>query len=191
MKATGVVRRIDELGRIVVPKEIRRNMRIREGDSLEIFIDGTESIILKKYSQVESIYSFLAQYVDAIYSSTKKEIIVTDTQTVIAAAGSFRKDIVGKRIDLRLDDKIQKRTTQTFERGSNLEVSDNFVITKAAILKPIAVYGDIIGCVIIIGDNFIDDTEKLLADATSAFIGKALEDWWSTSIFFVCWQFSK
>lgn len=176
MKATGVVRRIDELGRIVVPKEIRRNMRIREGDSLEIFIDGTESIILKKYSQVESIYSFLAQYVDAIYSSTKKEIIVTDTQTVIAAAGSFRKDIVGKRIDLRLDDKIQKRTTQTFERGSNLEVSDNFVITKAAILKPIAVYGDIIGCVIIIGDNFIDDTEKLLADATSAFIGKALED---------------
>ena len=95
---------------------------------------------------------------------------------MIAAAGSFRKDIVGKRIDLRLDDKIQKRTTQTFERGSNLEVSDNFVITKAAILKPIAVYGDIIGCVIIIGDNFIDDTEKLLADATSAFIGKALED---------------
>ena len=79
MKSTGVVRRIDDLGRIVIPKEIRRSLRIREGDSLEICPDGPEGITLRKYSQVETIESFINQYVDAIYQSSKKEIIVTDT----------------------------------------------------------------------------------------------------------------
>src|SRR5690554_2807316 len=107
MKATGVVRRIDDLGRIVIPKEIRRSLRIREGDSLEIYADGTDSIILKKYSPVESVNTFVTQLVDAIHTSSKKEVIVTDNEKVIAAAGGFRKDIIGKKIDLRLDEKIQ------------------------------------------------------------------------------------
>lgn len=110
MKATGVVRRIDDLGRIVIPKEIRRNLRIREGDSLEIYTDGTNSIILKKYSHIENINNFIIHYVDAVYASNKKEIIITDTERIIAAAGNFRKDIIGKKIDLRLDDRIQKKT---------------------------------------------------------------------------------
>lgn len=175
MKATGVVRRIDDLGRIVIPKEIRRSLRIREGDSLEIYTDGTDSIILKKYSHVENISNFIIQYVDAVYSSSKKEIIITDSERIIAAAGNFRKDIVGKKIDIRLDDKIQKRNLQVYNRGDALEICDNLIINSSAVLKPISVYGDLIGAVIIIGENQIGDSEKALAEMTSIFIGKYLE----------------
>ena len=76
MKATGVVRRIDDLGRIVIPKEIRRNLRIHEGDSLEIYIEGKDSIIFKKYSLVVSINNFIIQYVESITSTSKRDIIV-------------------------------------------------------------------------------------------------------------------
>jgi AbrB family transcriptional regulator (stage V sporulation protein T) len=175
MKATGVVRRIDDLGRIVIPKEIRRNLRIREGDSLEIYTDGTDSIILKKYSHIENINNFIAQYVEAVYASSKKEIIITDTERIIAAAGNFRKDIVGKKIDLRLDDRIQKRTTQIIEKNEGLEVSENLTLTSAVVLKPISVYGDLIGAVIVVGENNIGETEKSLVEMTSIFIGKYLE----------------
>ena len=174
MKSTGVVRRIDELGRIVVPKEMRRILRIREGDSLEISTDS-DSIVLKKYSLVESINSFIVQYVDAIHASSKKEIIVTDMEKVVAASSGFKKSLIGKKIDVKLDDKIQKRQTQTFERGSNIEVCDGLVLTQAVTLKPISVYGDLIGCVCVLGDNYSNEVEKMLAELTSAFIGKYLE----------------
>lgn len=176
MKATGVVRRIDDLGRIVIPKEIRRNLRVHEGDSLEIYIDGSDTIVLKKYSLVESVNNFISQYVDSLHSSCKKEIIVTDTERVIATSNGFRKDVIGRKIDMRLDDKMQRKTVQTFERGNCLEVCDNLVISSATILKPITVYGDLIGSVIVVGDNYIDDAEKMLAELTASFIGKYLEN---------------
>lgn len=174
MKSTGVVRRIDELGRIVVPKEMRRVLRIREGDSLEISTDS-DAIVLKKYSLVESINSFIVQYVDAIHASSKKEIIVTDMEKVVAASSGFKKNVIGKKIDIRLDDKIQKRTTQIYERGNNIEICDGLVISTAVVVKPITVYGDLIGCVCVLGDNYCGDVEKMLAELTSAFIGKYLE----------------
>lgn len=175
MKATGVVRRIDDLGRIVIPKEIRKSLRIREGDSLEIYTDGSDSIILKKYSHVENINNFIIQYVEAVYSSSKRDIIVTDTERVIAAAGNFRKEIIGKKISSSLDDRIQKRSLQKFEKGENLDVTDNFIINQAAILKPISVYGDIIGAAIVIGDATTGEIERSLVEITSIFIGKYLE----------------
>ena len=101
---------------------------------------------------------------------------MTDTERVIATSNGFRKDIVGKKIDMRLDDRMQKKTAQTFERGSNLEICDNLVISSACILKPITVYGDLIGAVIVIGDNYIDESEKMLAELTASFIGKYLEN---------------
>lgn len=175
MKATGVVRRIDDLGRIVIPKEIRKNLRIREGDSLEIYTDGSDAIILKKYSHVESINNFITQYVEAVYASSKRDIIVTDTERIIAAAGDFKRDIIGKKIKASLDDKIQKRTLQKFEKSEGLEVTDSLVIGEASILKPITVYGDIIGSAIVIGDNSTGDIERSLVEITSIFIGKYLE----------------
>jgi len=175
MKATGVVRRIDDLGRIVIPKEIRRSLRIREGDSLEIYADGSDAIILKKYSPVESIDAFASQYAEAIYSSSKKEIIITDTEKIIAAAGGFKKDVIGKKIDLRLEEKMRRRNVQTFAPNDNLEVAENLIIKSAAILKPINVYGDIIGSVIIISENAISDIEKILVESASSFLSKYLE----------------
>ncbi len=175
MKSTGVVRRIDDLGRIVIPKEIRRSLRIREGDSLEICSDGPEGITLRKYSQVETIESFINQYVDAIYQSSKKEIIVTDTERIIAAAGSFRRDIIGKKVDIRLDERMHRLTTQIFQSDEHLEVTDNLIIRGNAILKPIAIYGDVIGSIIIASDK-ITDIETTLAETSATFISKYLED---------------
>lgn len=176
MKATGVVRRIDDLGRIVIPKELRRNLRIREGDSIEIYIDGTNSIILKKYSPIENISSFIHQLSEAIYQTTKKSIIITDCERILASNGNFKKDIVGKKIDLRLDERIQKKVIQTFDKGESLEICDNLVLNEASILKPITVYGDVIGCVIIACNNYVGDVEKSLAESSASFIGKYLEN---------------
>ena len=175
MKSTGVVRRIDDLGRIVIPKEIRRSLRIREGDSLGICSDGPEGITVRKYSQVETIESVINQYVDAIYQSSKKEIIVTDTERIIAAAGSFRRDIIGKKVDIRLDERMHRLTTQIFQSDEHLEVTDNLIIRGNAILKPITIYGDVIGSIIIASDK-ITDIETTLAETSATFISKYLED---------------
>ena len=174
MKAIGVVRRIDDLGRIVIPKEIRRNLRIREGDSLEIYSQGSEGLTLKKYSQVENIEGFINQYVDAVFSTNKLEIIVTDTEKVIAAAGSFRKDIIGKRIDIRLDERMHRLTTQIFDKDNHLEITDNLIVKTNAILRPIAIYGDVVGSVIIVNDK-ITEIEKSLVETSASFISKYLE----------------
>lgn len=174
MKSTGVVRRIDDLGRIVIPKEIRRNLRIREGDSLEIYSEGSEGITLKKYSQVENIEGFINQYVEAVYSSSKKEIVVTDKERIIAAAGSFRKDVIGKKIDIRLDEKMHRLTTQIFDNNNHLEITDTLIIKDSAIMRPISIYGDVVGCVIIISNN-ITDIEKTLVETSASFISKYLE----------------
>ena len=106
MKATGVVRRIDDLGRIVLPKELRRTMRIKEGESLEIYTDGTDRIILKKYSPVQNVNDFVEEFVESVYASNKRDIIITDNEKVIAYAGNFKTDLSNKRISMRLEEKI-------------------------------------------------------------------------------------
>ncbi len=175
MKATGVVRRIDDLGRIVIPKEIRRTMRIKEGESLEIYIDGSDRIVLKKYSPVQNVNDFVVEFVESIYSSNKKDILITDNERIIAAAGSYKRDLVGKRITPYLEDKISKRVTQILEKDDKLEISDGTELKKKAILKPINVYGDIIGCVIVSSDNDVTDVEKSLAEFSGTFMSRYLE----------------
>lgn len=174
MKTTGVVRRIDELGRIVVPKEMRRTLRIREGDSIEIY-SNNDSIVLKKYSLVESVDSFIEQYVEAVHFSSKKELIVVDTEKIIAVSNGIKRGFVGKKIDIKIEDMIQKRTTQIFERGQNVDICEGLSLSCAVIIRPITVYGDLIGAVIVLGDNYITDVEKMLAELSSLFVGKYLE----------------
>ena len=98
MKATGIVRRIDDLGRVVIPKEIRRTMRIREGDPLEIYTSKDGEVIFKKYSLMGGVDEFAAQLCDTLSKSTGTSVAVTDRDSVIAAAGSARRDLIGKRI---------------------------------------------------------------------------------------------
>ncbi len=174
MKATGVVRRIDDLGRIVLPKELRRTMRIKEGESLEIYTDGTDRIILKKYSPVQNVNDFVEEFAESIYASNKKDIIITDNEKVIAYAGNFKTDLNNKRISIRLEEKISKRQTQIIDKAENFEFLENFPIEKAAIIKPINVMGDISGSVIVLSD-IITDVEKSLAEFGGMFMGRYLE----------------
>lgn len=175
MKATGVVRRIDDLGRIVIPKELRRTMRIKEGDSLEIFIETNDKIVLRKYSPVQNINEFISEFVQSIYETTKKEIIITDSERIIAAAIKGRKEISGNKISMRLEERLTNRQTQIVEKGEVLDISEVLQIKKPAVIKPINVYGDILGLVIIVGDDKITDVEKNLAEFAGAFFCKYLE----------------
>lgn len=175
MKATGVVRRIDELGRIVIPKELRRSLRIREGDSLEIYIADNSSITLKKYSVVENVKSFIKQYIDSIYYATKKDILIVDTESVVGCCGNFKKELIGRKIDLRLTDIIQTKSPKIFDKGEFIEVCDGLVISEQMYIKPITVYGDVIGACMI-RNNKLTETDINIVDLSSAFISKYLEN---------------
>lgn len=174
MKATGVVRRIDDLGRIVLPKELRRTMRIKEGESLEIFTEGENSIILKKYSPVNQMTDFVKDFTDSMYSSNGRNIIITDNEKVVSASGDFNQSIIGKRISSSLEEKLKNRSTQIIEKGDNINVCENYNLQNA-IIKPINVFGDIMGSVIIEGAPQITEAERTLAEFGGVFMSKYLE----------------
>lgn len=175
MKATGVVRRIDDLGRIVLPKELRRTMRIKEGDSLEIYTDGTDQITLKKYSPVQNVNDFVKEFVDSVYASNKIDIIITDNEKVIAFAGDIKQNLTGKKISMQLEEKLNKRQTQILDEASSIDICENIELKKAMIIRPINVFGDIIGCVIVLGDKGITSVEKSIAEFGGTFMSRYLE----------------
>ena len=104
MKATGIVRRIDDLGRVVIPKEIRRTMRIREGDPLEIFTDNDGEVVFKKYSPVGEMSPFAAQYADVMSRACGLTVLICDRDHVVAAAGGAKKDFLERRISGQLEE---------------------------------------------------------------------------------------
>ena len=175
MKATGVVRRIDDLGRIVLPKELRRTMRIKEGESLEIYTDGDNKIVLKKYSPVNQMTDFVKEFTDSIYTTSKKNIIITDNEQIVAASGNFKYDLVGKKITKELENHLKNRNTHIKNNGDELNVCESYTTKNASIIKPINVFGDIMGCVIIEGTPFITDSEKSLAEFGGLFMSRYLE----------------
>lgn len=175
MKATGVVRRIDDLGRIVLPKELRRTMRIKEGDSLEIFIEGNDSITLKKYSPVQNMNDFVNEFVESVYASNKIDIIITDNEKVIAGAGNIKPDLRGKKISMKLEEKINKRQTIVIDETEKFEICENIETGRTFIIRPINVFGDILGCVIVFGDKGITSLEKSIAEFSGTFMSRYLE----------------
>ena len=175
MKATGVVRRIDDLGRIVLPKELRRTMRIKEGDSLEIYIDGMDQIMLKKYSPVQSMNEFVKEFADSVYTSNKLDIIITDNERVIACAGNFKYNLVGKKISMKLEEKLNKRQTQIIDETEKFEICENIEMYRTMIIRPINVFGDIMGCVIVFGNKGITPLEKSIAEFSGTFMSRYLE----------------
>jgi AbrB family transcriptional regulator (stage V sporulation protein T) len=110
MKATGIVRRIDDLGRVVIPKEIRRTMRIREGDPLEIYTDADGEVIFKKYSPVGELSSIAKQYAEVLFRGTNLPVIITDRDRVISCAGLPKKEAVDRRVTSALEEIIESRT---------------------------------------------------------------------------------
>ncbi len=181
MKATGIVRRIDDLGRVVVPKEIRRTLRIREGDPLEIFTDREGEIILKKYSPIGELGQFAKQYADSLTQTTGHIVVITDKDQFIAVAGPTKKDLVTKGISHDLEEVINERETivaskddKSYIKIMNEEDSE-FMFQ---VITPIISEGDAIGSVIILTKDAktkFSDLEIKLASTAAAFLGRQME----------------
>lgn len=181
MKATGIVRRIDDLGRVVVPKEIRRTLRIREGDPLEIFTDREGEIILKKYSPIGELSQFSGQYAEAMAQTTGHLVCITDRDHVIAASGAGRKEFEGKPISAELDALIENRGTLVAYKDENsfikITIDDKGEYVTQAI-STIICEGDAIGSVILYDKDEhcrMGNTENQLVLIAAGFLGKQME----------------
>lgn len=181
MKATGIVRRIDDLGRVVVPKEIRRTLRIREGDPLEIFTDREGEIILKKYSPIGELSQFAGQYAESLAQTTGQLVCITDRDHVVAAAGSGKKDFDGKPISKQLEEVIEERKSLVAEKGDDRFVKvtlDDSGEHYSQAISTIICEGDAIGSVVLYNKdekNKIGDAESKLAVTAAGFLGRQME----------------
>ena len=179
MKATGIVRRIDDLGRVVIPKEIRRTMRIREGDPLEIYTDKDGEVIFKKYSLMGGLTDFAAQMCETLNKTTGHVTVITDRDACIAVSGAPRRDLVDKRLSERLEAVLEGRKVYQYQPGeSPIPISDDsgkFFVTCAA---PILAEGDVLGCVLFAGEEGelkTGETEYKLLQTMSGFLGRHME----------------
>ncbi len=179
MKATGIVRRIDDLGRVVIPKEIRRTMRIREGDPLEIFTDKDGELIFKKYSPIGELSDFAAQICDSLRKSTDGIAAVCDRDSVIAIAGGGKKELLDKPISPQLSELLDSRTPYRHTAGGCcLPVSaaeESFCVSAAV---PVISDGDVMGSVMFVTARNSapgSELEFKLAQTVAAFLGKQME----------------
>ena len=181
MKATGIVRRIDDLGRVVIPKEIRRTLRIREGDPLEIFTDREGEIILKKYSPIGELGEFARQYADSLAQSTGNIVCITDRDQVIAFSGAPKKDIILKPISRQLEEAIDARESIVAVKDDRRFVpimqgeSEEYT---AQVISPIICEGDAIGAVIMTSKEpktKFADVDRMLTGSAAGFLGKQME----------------
>ena len=160
--STGIIRRIDELGRIVIPKEIRKNLRIKTGDNLEITVEG-ENITLKKYSQIENATDMATIYAESFYQVLKYNVIVTDTDKIVAAAGSLRKKYLNMGISDTLTTMIERRDNFIERKKNGLEISPGMIEYGYYTVATINNNGDSIGAVIILSldSPMLEQEEKL------------------------------
>lgn len=181
LKATGIVRRIDDLGRVVIPKEIRRTLRIREGDPLEIFTDKDGEIILKKYSPIGELGTFAKQYAEALAQTTGHTICISDKDQVIAISGGSKRDFLQKQISKALETAISEReviiASKEDKRFINITEDDLDEFTSE-VVTPIISEGDAIGAVIVLNKDpkiKMGETEQKLAQSAAGFLGKQME----------------
>ncbi len=183
MKATGIVRRIDDLGRVVIPKEIRRTMRIREGDPLEIYTDREGEVIFKKYSPIGELVSFAAQYADTLNKTCGMSVIISDRDVIVACAGVPKKEYTEKKLSDELEDIIESRSL--YVQGgdaSKLPATNEASGYYVSCAMPIISDGDIVGCVASLlssetssAPTIARDVEIKLIQTAASFLGKQLE----------------
>ena len=183
MKATGVVRRIDDLGRVVIPKEIRKVHRIKEGDPLEIFTDKEGEIILKKYSPIGELTEFASTYADTISKTTGHIACITDKDTVIAVAGGSKKDFLEKGLSKELEEVLDNK--EVFKSKDNNEIAIPITnsegrerIYNSQVIYPIITDGDVIGSVILLSkepNKKMGEAEDKVAQSAAGFLGNHLE----------------
>ena len=180
MKATGIVRRIDDLGRVVIPKEIRRTMRIREGDPLEIYTDRDGEVIFKKYSPIGELGNFATQYADTLSKTSGHAVAITDKDSVIAVSGASKKDLIEKKISTEIERFMEEKSLFLMKSGESkrIPIIDGIDKYIASIVYPIVSEGDTVGSVVFMSDEnvtVIGDVEEKLAQAASGFLGKQME----------------
>ena len=183
MKATGIVRRIDDLGRVVIPKEIRRTMRIREGDPLEIYTDRDGEVIFKKYSPIGELHAFASEYAETLQKTAGLPIFICDRDAIITVAGASKREYMDRKISKALEEIIETRSL--YVRGAGKETisltDDGAHYVSAAM--PIISEGDIIGCIASgwqydapLNDKINDNIESKLIQTAGIFLGKQMEN---------------
>lgn len=179
MKATGIVRRIDDLGRVVIPKEIRRTLRIREGDPLEIYTEKDGEVIFKKYSPIGDLTDLAAQICDSIVKNTGHIAAVCDRDTIIAASGLPRRELIDRHNSNDLEQIMEQRSLYRHAPGdTRLRVTDSTDKYYIGVASPILSEGDIMGCVMILTDDdtkSFGETEQKLVQTVSGFLGRQME----------------
>lgn len=179
MKATGIVRRIDDLGRVVIPKEIRRTLRIREGDPLEIFTDREGEVILKKYSPISELSAFAREYTESLAAATAETVCVTDHDQIIAAAGSGKKELQDRYVSRKLEEILkERRVIHAFAKERKfVQLTDEHTEEyQEQIIYPIVCGGDVIGSVILLGKKKkLGETEEKLMACAADFLGRQME----------------
>ena len=180
MKATGIVRRIDDLGRVVIPKEIRRTLRIREGDPLEIFTDREGEIILKKYSPIGEMTTFAKQYAESLAKVSGHVALIADRDQFIAVAGGG-KSFAGKEVSSQLEEKMDQRESVFASKGDRNyinvcdEVQEEF---HHQAIVPIICEGDVIGAVLLLETDQrsrMGEVEQKLLQSAATFLGRQME----------------
>lgn len=179
MKATGIVRRIDDLGRVVIPKEIRRTLRIREGDPLEIFTDRNGEIILKKYSPIGELGAFAKEYAESLAKNAGHITCIVDKDQIIAVSGGGKKEFMEKHISSELEEIINNRNTHIANRSdSNFVpiIENDSYIYNHELITPIISEGDVLGAIVMLSDNqSMGEVEGKLAQTAAGFLGKQME----------------
>ena len=183
MRATGIVRRIDELGRVVIPKEIRRTLRIREGDPLEIYTDRDGEVILKKYSPIGEMSSFAKDYTESLFRSLGHIACIVDRDQVVAASGVSKKELCDKPISHDLETAIANRQTVAINRsvgGKIVAVTNEEDMTgyTAQVVSPIIADGEAIGAVVLMSKEQgvkMGDTELKVAETAAGIVGRQME----------------
>ena len=179
MKATGIVRRIDDLGRVVIPKEIRRTMRIREGDPLEIYTDNEGEVIFKKYSPIGELSEFASQYTDVLNRATNLPVIITDRDHVIAVSGMPKKEMLGKRISPMVESYMERRASFVYGSDKGDLVVSEEMPSAVAVMCPIIGGGDVMGAVMLLcGETVTSPTQTdiKLTQVAAGFLGKQMAE---------------
>ena len=177
MKATGIVRRIDDLGRVVIPKEIRRTMRIREGDPLEIYTNAGGEVIFKKYSPIGELSMFASQYAEALAAATRLSVIICDRDHCIAAAGVSKKETLERRITPDLEQIIEERKAVSYTSDENRLALEG-VERNICVAAPIIISGDVSGAVVMLSSEvcaMASETDMKLATVAASFLGRQME----------------
>lgn len=179
MKATGIVRRIDDLGRVVIPKEIRRTLRIREGDPLEIFVDRDGEVILKKYSPIGELGDFAKEYAESLADSSGHITLISDRDVIIAVSGGSKKDFIDKPIGPEIEQVMEERKTLVnASAGEYTIVRERPERFTSRVIAPIISGGDPIGTVIMLSREDtakMGELEKKLTETAAGFLAKQME----------------